>query len=129
MPTGTLQYPENLLSLVCLLVCLLQVLFHLCGIVVLTLVINATTVAKVLELLGEYGHPLLVIYSCLFIIPDIRAQKRKHALKRHLFMIYERFRGYSHLPHQVANDGINCYDENFGKIPRNSQCLKYCISK
>ena len=27
-------------------------------------------------------------------------------------MIYDRLRGYSHLPHQVANNGISCYDAN-----------------
>ena len=50
------------------------------------------------------------------IIPDIRAQKHKHALKKtNLFIIYERFRRNSHLPHQVANNGINCYDTKLSK--------------
>ena len=35
--------------------------------------------------------------------------------KTYLFMIYERFRIYSHLPHQVANNGINCYDTKLSK--------------
>ena len=35
--------------------------------------------------------------------------------KKYLFMIYERFRGYSHLPYQVANNGINCYDTKLSK--------------
>ena len=30
-------------------------------------------------------------------------------------MIYERFRAYSHLPHRVANNGINCYDTKLSK--------------
>ena len=30
-------------------------------------------------------------------------------------MIYERFRRYSHLPHQVANNGINCHDTKLSK--------------
>ena len=30
-------------------------------------------------------------------------------------MIYERFRRYSHLPHQVANNGINYYDTKLSK--------------
>ena len=55
------------------------------------------------------------IYSFILIIPDIRAQRHKHALKTYLFMIYERFLRYSHLPHQVANNGINCYDTKLSK--------------
>ena len=51
----------------------------------------------------------------VLVIPDIRAQKHKHAFKKHLFMIYERFRRYSHLPHQVANNGINWYDTKLFK--------------
>ena len=35
--------------------------------------------------------------------------------KTYLFMIYERFRRYSHLPHLVANNGINCYDTKLSK--------------
>ena len=35
--------------------------------------------------------------------------------KTYLCMIYERFRRYSHLPHQVANNGINCYDTKLSK--------------
>ena len=30
-------------------------------------------------------------------------------------MIYEGFWRYSHLPHQVANNGINCYDTKLSK--------------
>ena len=30
-------------------------------------------------------------------------------------MIYERFRRHSHLPHQVANNGINCHDTKLSK--------------
>ena len=30
-------------------------------------------------------------------------------------MIYERFRRYSHLPHQVANNGISCYNTKLSK--------------
>ena len=36
----------------------------------------------------------------------------------YLFMIYERFQSYSHLPHQVANNGINCYDTKLSKCPK-----------
>ena len=43
------------------------------------------------------------------------ARRHKHAFKKHLFMIDERFRRYSHLPHQVANDGINCYCTKLSK--------------
>ena len=35
--------------------------------------------------------------------------------KTYLFMISERSRRYSHLPHQVANNGINCYDAKLSK--------------
>ena len=35
--------------------------------------------------------------------------------KTYLFMIYERFRRYSHLPHQVANSGINYYYTKLSK--------------
>ena len=53
-------------------------------------------------------------------MPDIRAQKYKHALKKtYLFMIYERFLRYSHLSHQIANNGINCYDTNISKYQIN----------
>ena len=42
-------------------------------------------------------------------MPDIRAQKTQTRFKKtYLFIIYERFRKYSRLPHQVANNGINC---------------------
>ena len=34
------------------------------------------------------------------------AQKYKHAFKKHLFMIDERFRRYSYLPNKVANNGV-----------------------
>ena len=46
-------------------------------------------------------------------------------------MIYERFQRYSHLPHQVANDDINCYDAKLSKY----QCflennyVKKCINR
>ena len=30
-------------------------------------------------------------------------------------MIYKRFQRYSHLPHQAANNGINCYDTKLSK--------------
>ena len=33
-------------------------------------------------------------------------------------MIYERFRRYSHLPHQVVNNDINCYDTKKSKTKR-----------
>ena len=57
------------------------------------------------------------INTTQLIIPDIRAQK--HALKKtYLFMIYVRFRKYSHLPHQVANNGINCYDIRLSKYKK-----------
>ena len=36
-------------------------------------------------------------------------------------MIYERFRRYSHLPHQVANNGINCYDTKISKYKKKLQ--------
>ena len=35
--------------------------------------------------------------------------------KTYLFMIYERFRRYSHLSHQVANNGKNCYNTKLSK--------------
>ena len=38
--------------------------------------------------------------------------------KTYLFMIYERFRRYSHLPHQVANNSINCYDTKLSKYQK-----------
>ena len=38
--------------------------------------------------------------------------------KSYLFMIYERLRRYSHLPHQVANNGINCYDTKLSKYKK-----------
>ena len=52
------------------------------------------------------------------MIPDIRTQKHKHALNKYLFMIYDRFRRYSHLPYHVANNGINCYDTKLSKYPK-----------
>ena len=58
---------------------------------------------------------LLFGKSFAFIISDIGAQEHKHALITYLFMIYERFRRYSHFPHQVANNGINCYDTKLSK--------------
>ena len=40
----------------------------------------------------------------------------KHANKKtFFFMNYERFRRYSHLPHQVANNNINCYYTKLSK--------------
>ena len=33
-------------------------------------------------------------------------------------MIFELFRRYSHLPHQVANNGINCCDTKLSKYPK-----------
>ena len=45
----------------------------------------------------------------------MRAQKHKHAFKTYFFMIYERFQRYSHLPHQVSDNGINCYDTKLSK--------------
>ena len=48
-----------------------------------------------------------------YVIPDVQAQTRFY--KTYLFMIYGRFRRYSHLPHQVANNGINCYDTKLSK--------------
>ena len=38
--------------------------------------------------------------------------------KIYLFMIYKIFHRYSHLPHQVANNRINCYDTNLSKYPK-----------
>ena len=52
----------------------------------------------------------------MFIIPEIRAQKRLK--KTYLLMIYERFRRYSHLPHQVANNNINRYYTKLSKYPK-----------
>ena len=43
--------------------------------------------------------------------------------KKNLFMIYERFRRYSHLPHQVANNGIDCYDTKLSKYTNNIRHL------
>ena len=63
-------------------------------------------------MLYEFGK------SFAFIIPDIRAQKHKHAFKKHLFIIYQRFQIYSHLPHQVANNGIKGYDTKLSKYPK-----------
>ena len=36
-------------------------------------------------------------------------------MKTYLVMIYERFRWYSHLPHQVANNGIIYCDTKLSK--------------
>ena len=38
--------------------------------------------------------------------------------KTYLFMINDRFQRYSHLPHQVANIGINCYDTRLSKCKK-----------
>ena len=56
--------------------------------------------------------------SFAFMIPDIRAHKQTRFKKTYLFMIYERLRSYSHLPYQVANNGINCYDIKRSKYPK-----------
>ena len=65
--------------------------------------------------------------SHIFVIPDIQEQKHKHAfgilsmtvfVKIYLFMIYEHFKRYSQLPHQVANNGMNCYDTMLSKYPK-----------
>ena len=63
--------------------------------------------------------------SLAFVIPDIRTQTRFK--KTYLFMIYERFRRYSHLPHQVANNGINCYDAKVSKYNFFNTIKKLCI--
>ena len=52
------------------------------------------------------------------MMPDIRAKKIKHALRKHLFIIDERFQRYLHLPHQVANNGINCYDTKLSTLKK-----------
>ena len=42
-------------------------------------------------------------------------------------MIYERFRRYSHLPHQVANNSINCHDTKLSKYQNILVFRKLCI--
>ena len=56
---------------------------------------------------------LKLIY--IFVIPDIRAQEQTRFKKTYLVMIYERLRSYPHLPYQLANNGINCYDTKLSK--------------
>ena len=62
--------------------------------------------------------PLTYIIWEEFCIYKTRYTSTKTRLKKHLFMIDERFQRYSHLPYQVANNDINCYT----KISQNFVC-------
>ena len=55
------------------------------------------------------------MYNIYYNIRYTSTKTQTRFKKTYLFMIYERFRRYSHLPHQVANNGINCYDTKLSK--------------